>query len=552
MRAYLLEGTALKHLLTRLVTTLAFVFSAAEAQSLPKETRTRIMQSVVEVLALANDSGAPRLGEQGGSGTIISTSGYLLTNYHVIFNDDTNKEIKRHAIRFTENPSKEPVIKAIATIAMTLPKLDLALLKITEDEKGNPIAADRNFVASPVGNPFDMVLGEQLTIAGYPGIGGRTITFTNGVFSGWTGENYRSSGTNWIKTDGKISSGNSGGGAFDEQGNLVGVPTGGITRRISQTLTEFQNYLRPIHLAFSLFDAKVPDTVWAGGRRPSLPADIDASGLVVPVVAGGLLPAKTGQSWQMTIEGLPTWTINLTRLDQDGDPTGAASQVGTSQPFIAYAYEDDGLFYFHVESQRNEAFACTFEDPIIAKDNTLSEGIALNSPPNADDWKALNKSCTVTLQGSTTIAPPVSNDPPKVGGELIASFPPKPGQTWTVTVQGLEPWTVEFKNLDNDGDPEGISRQGSFSGVAYAFTDDESSKTFQFAGANGMYWCVFPRNPNFEGANMVGGKTFFRASSQQSAGNLNKNCTATLTSLGSSTIMVGKLEPKELLKLIRI
>jgi serine protease Do len=548
-----LEGTALKHLLVRFVTALAFVFGVAEAQSLPKEIRTRIMQSVVEVLALSNDSGAPRFGEQGGSGTMISTSGYLLTNYHVIFNDDTNKEIKRHAIRFTENPSKEPVIKGIATIAMTLPKLDLALLKITEDEKGNPVAADRKYVASPVGNPFDMVLGEHLTIAGYPGIGGRTITFTTGVFSGWTAENYRSSGTNWIKTDGKISSGNSGGGAFDEQGNLVGVPTGGITRRISQTLTEFQNYLRPIHLAFALFDAKVPDTVWAGGRRPTLPSDIDATGLVVPVVAGGLLPAKTGQTWQMTIEGLPAWTINLTRLDQDGDPTGAASQVGTSQTFIAYAYEDDGTFYFHVESQRNEAFACAFEDPVNAKDNTLSEGVALNSPPNADDWKTLNKSCSVTLQGSTTtVTPPIANDPPKLGGGLVASFPPKPGQTWAVTVQGLEPWTLEFKNLDSDGDPEGTSRQGAFSGVAFAFIDDESSKTFQFTGANGMYWCVFPRNPNFDGANMVGGKTFFRAANQQAASNLNKSCTATLTSLGGSAVQAPKLEPMQLLKLIHI
>jgi serine protease Do len=550
-----LEGNALKHLLVRFVTAFAFLLSIAQAQSLPKEVRTRIMQSVVEVLALTNDSGAPRLGDQGGSGTVISTSGYVLTNYHVIFNDDTNKEIKRHAIRITENPSKEPVIKGIATIAMTLPKLDLALLKITEDEKGNPIAADKKFVASPVGNPFDMVLGEQLTIAGYPGIGGRTITFTTGVFSGWTAENYRSSGTNWIKTDGKISSGNSGGGAFDQQGNLVGVPTGGITRRISQTLTEFQNYLRPIHLAFALFDAKVPDTVWAGGSRPTLPSDVDATGLVVPVLANGLLPAKVGQTWNMTIEGLPTWTINLTRLDQDGDPTGTASQTGTSQSFIAYAYEDDGTFFFHVESQRNEAFACTFEDPITVKDSTLSEGIALNSPPNADGWTSMRRPCTVSLgSSSSVVTPPVNNDPPKAGGGLMAAFPPKPGQTWTLTVQGLEPWTLEFKKLDADGDPEGTSKQGTFIGPAYAFVDDESSKTFQFFGANGTYWCVFPRNPSFDGASIIGGKTYFRASNQQDSNPLNKSCTATMIGVASSTLLnaPAKLEWSALLKIIHI
>ncbi len=504
------------------------------------------MQSVVEVLALENDSGAPRYGQQGGSGTIISASGYLLTNYHVIFNDDTNKEIKRHAIRFTENPTKEPSIKGIATIALALPKLDLALLKITQDEKGNPISPSQTWVASPVGNPFEMVLGEHLTIAGYPDIGGRTITFTTGVFSGWTAENYRASGTNWIKTDGKITSGNSGGGAFDEQGHLIGVPTGGISRRISSNFTEFQNYLRPIHLAYQLFDAQVPDALYAAGRKPLLPPDVDATGLVRPVVAGGLLPAKTGQVWNMTIEGLPTWTINLTRLDQDNDPTGNATQVGTSQPFIAYAYEDDGVFLFHVESQRNEAFACSFEDPITVRGSTLADGEALNSPPNADDWRSLNKTCTVTLQTSTaaTTLPVTTPEPPKLNtvpaapGALIASFPPKPGQIWTVTIEGLEPWTLEFKNLDRDGDPEGTSRQGNSSATspAYAFTD-QNEKVFQFFVGNNGYWCVFAK-PVFDGATISGGQAFYRAANQSGAGPLNKSCTATILSSSNPSLFL--------------
>ncbi len=532
----------MKQLVLRFVLSLAFL-GVAQAQTLPKETRTRIIQSVVEVLALENDSGAPRLGSQGGSGTIISSSGYLLTNYHVIFDDETGKEIKRHAIRFTDNPTKEPVLKGIATIAMTIPKLDLALLKISQDEKGNPISSAARFVASPVGNPFDMVLGEHLTIAGYPDIGGRTITFTTGVFSGWTAENNRAAGTNWIKTDGKISSGNSGGGAFDEQGFLVGVPTAGISRRVSQNLTESQNYLRPIHLAYQLFDAQVPDVLWAGNRRPVVPADVDATGLLIPIVAGGLLPAKPSQTWSMTIEGLPTWTLSLTRLDQDGDPTGTATQAGSSQPFIAYAYEDDGLFYFHVESQRNEAFACTFEDPITYKGGLLSEGEALNSPPDADNWRSLNRSCTVRLGSSSTVtAPPISTDPPKVGGTVAAAFPPKPGQTWTVTIEGLNPWTLEFKNLDKDGDPEGTGRQGTFSAAAFAFTDDENSRVFQFFGANGGYWCVFLKNASFNGA--ANGEAYFRATGQQTPSKMNRACSATLVSSPSTQA----INPREFLK----
>jgi serine protease Do len=399
-----------KNWLLRLVA-LSFVFSGSAAQTLSKEIRTRIIQSVVEVLALENDSDAPRYQGQGGSGTMISASGYVLTNYHVVTDDD-NREIKRHAIRFTDNPTKEPAIKAIATVVASLPKLDLALLRIVQDEKGNPIPAASRFVASPVGNPFDMVLGERLTFAGYPGIGGRTITFTTGIFGGWTGENYRSSGTNWIKTDGKITTGNSGGGAFDEQGNLVAVPTGGITRRLSQTLTESQNYLRPIHLAFQLFEPNVADTLWAGGRKPTLPADVDATGALSATLAGGLLPAKVGQTWLMTIEGLAAWTIQYNRLDQDQDPTGPATQANSSQGFTSYAYEDDeGRFLFHVENQRNEAWACAFEDPVQFKDQTLSEGEALNSPPSADNWNPMRRACTATLLSSSVVAPPKATDP---------------------------------------------------------------------------------------------------------------------------------------------
>jgi serine protease Do len=537
-------GITVKNWLFRVVA-LFFVFSGATAQTLSKEIRTRIMQSVVEVLALENDSGAPRYQGQGGSGTIISVSGYILTNYHVVTDDD-NREIKRHAIRFTDNPTKEPAIKAIATIVASLPKLDLALLKITQDDKGNPIPASSRYVASPVGNPFEMVLGERLTFAGYPGIGGRTITFTTGLFSGWTGENYRSSGTNWIKTDGKITSGNSGGGAFDEQGNLVAVPTGGITRRLSQTLTESQNYLRPIHLAYQIFEPNVSDTLWAGGRKPTLPTDVDATGTVSATIADGLLPAKVGQTWLMTIEGLPAWTLQYNRLDQDGDPTGPATQTGSSQGFTTYAYEDEeGRFLFHVENQRNEAWACAFEDPVQFAGQTLSSGEALNSPPTADNWNSMRRACTVVLQSSSAVAaPPKATDLPTTPGGLVAAFPPKPGQTWTVTVAGLEPWTLEFQKLDRDGDPEGIGKQGTYSGPAFAFADG-SEKLFQFFNNSGAFWCVFANNAVFSGATISGGRAFARPTGQQAPSAMNRDCNATIVSAGSPALGALPLVPLE-------
>ena len=49
------------------------------------------------------------------------------------------------------------------------------------------------------------------------------MTLTRGVYSGVA----ESDGHDYIKTDADISPGNSGGAAFDGQGNFVGVPTAG-------------------------------------------------------------------------------------------------------------------------------------------------------------------------------------------------------------------------------------------------------------------------------------------------------------------------------------
>ncbi len=69
-------------------------------------------------------------------------------------------------------------------------------------------------------------MGEKLWIVGFPGIGGETMTVTQGIVSGKTQGTPRFPGE-WIKTDAIISPGNSGGAAFDQLGNLVGAPTWG-------------------------------------------------------------------------------------------------------------------------------------------------------------------------------------------------------------------------------------------------------------------------------------------------------------------------------------
>jgi predicted negative regulator of RcsB-dependent stress response len=69
-----------------------------------------------------------------------------------------------------------------------------------------------------VPGPDSACIERPVRVIGYPDLGGECLTITRGVISGFDEEGN-------LKTDAEISQGNSGGGAFDENGNFLGVPT---------------------------------------------------------------------------------------------------------------------------------------------------------------------------------------------------------------------------------------------------------------------------------------------------------------------------------------
>lgn len=64
-------------------------------------------------------------------------------------------------------------------------------------------------------------IGDHLTVLGYPGIGGQTLTVTDGIVSGF--EFF--GGIRYIKTSAKIEHGNSGGIVIKDSGCVLGIPT---------------------------------------------------------------------------------------------------------------------------------------------------------------------------------------------------------------------------------------------------------------------------------------------------------------------------------------
>ncbi len=164
----------------------------------------------------------------GGSGTIMTSEGYILTNNHVIPQDKRGNSIAD--ICLVTLPDSQGKIRAIYQGSpLQIPKLskenDLAFIKIdgsyTDTEGttwGEYPTPFPNLVDSGCVNKSP-VLGEPVRILGYPSIsgGGYYLTITDGVVSSLPED-----GT--IVTSAKIAHGNSGGLAVDQNGCMLGVP----------------------------------------------------------------------------------------------------------------------------------------------------------------------------------------------------------------------------------------------------------------------------------------------------------------------------------------
>ena len=137
-----------------------------------------------------------------GSGVIISATGYVLTNNHVVENADE--------IEAVLNDGRRTRAKVIGTD----PDTDLAVLKIDLDRL--PVIV--------LGNSDVLQVGDQVLAIGNPFGVGQTVT--SGIVSA-KGRNQLGINTfeNFIQTDAAINPGNSGGALVDTQGNLLGINT---------------------------------------------------------------------------------------------------------------------------------------------------------------------------------------------------------------------------------------------------------------------------------------------------------------------------------------
>ncbi len=153
-----------------------------------------------------------------GSGSIVSTKGEIITNWHVVEGVD-KMLVWFYDPRITSLDQLDPENYAVAEVVATDPTRDLAMLKLMGIRKD----------ASPLelGNNYQLSVAQDVFAIGHPEA--YIWTFTYGVISqlrnnhNWSYDEYTNFTANMIQTQTPTNPGNSGGPLFNDKGKLVGI-----------------------------------------------------------------------------------------------------------------------------------------------------------------------------------------------------------------------------------------------------------------------------------------------------------------------------------------
>ena len=225
-----------------------------------------------------------------GTGSIISSDGFVLTNAHVIIDQSTGRPFNNLRIflkpdRVSGDLRKDTSLKYRAELVRFSENLDLALLRIKSPSIGN-LSPTLEFSDS------DLVsIGDPVIAIGHPEQGG-LWTLTTGTISSHINNYGNMPGKNVFQTETSLNRGNSGGPLINGHGHIVGVNSM-ISRKAKDGLAitgiNFSiksrvavNWLNSIGLKFELASLK--------SKQNSPPSAANNAG-IVPVSKEKTIPA---------------------------------------------------------------------------------------------------------------------------------------------------------------------------------------------------------------------------------------------------------------------
>lgn len=189
-----------------------------------------------------------------GSGVIYKLSGntaYIITNYHVIYDSYNNKYCENINIYLYNRVLKDDLISA--TVVGASKNNDIAVIKATSD------AFLEDTVQTVKVNTEDPVAGQATFAVGCPTL--YTFSVTSGIVSVESEYITTDSSENVrvYRTDAALNSGNSGGGMFNEYGELMGISDA----KSADTTDDNICYAIPASLAIAVAD----NIIETGGQR---------------------------------------------------------------------------------------------------------------------------------------------------------------------------------------------------------------------------------------------------------------------------------------------
>jgi len=230
---------------------------------------------------------------KGGSGVIVNSQGYVLTNHHVIHG----------ARKITVTVCSGLVTKTYpADLIDEAPELDFAIMKIA----GN----GEVFVNAPIGNSSQVSTGDEVLAIGSPFGLQQTVTF--GIVSNTrrTMTVGNQTYTDFIQTDAPLNPGSSGGALVNINGEVIGINTA-----IYSPTQAFSGigFARPIDSAKAVF-----------------PEFIDTSSSITGVLQGN------GLFWGRGLRGQPAAVQQELGTSQWDPSAGQVQQIAntTDSPFL--------------------------------------------------------------------------------------------------------------------------------------------------------------------------------------------------------------------------
>lgn len=267
-----------------------------------------------------------------GSGTVIDKArGLILTNAHVadptalgtgvrqwIFpaqNELDGLTPKPFTISVNTGKDTAAEPRFTATPVASDGYLDLAILKIDKTAAGALVTPDDLSILTEQPMASGQVSsGDKITVIGYPGTANSlNPTFTEGVVSGWRGDDRLGTNEAKINVDALVNPGNSGGLAVNSANEMIGVPESQAINPTTGTPTGI-NQVIPVSMATPLIQAAENGSTYTSPWTVAAPTDATITevstsapgdAIVAPSCNGGTL--RTDQpAFAVKYSGFPT------------------------------------------------------------------------------------------------------------------------------------------------------------------------------------------------------------------------------------------------------